>query len=277
FLKRGIKFHSDNCFANDDERSLNAHDVVYSFKRIMDPSNGSQGQFVFRNVAIDGLSIIDDYTLTIHLNRPQQSFIKMLTLAFCYVVPEEAIIKYRKDFTRHPVGTGPLKFKVWHIADKLVFEKNPDYFEKDIDGIQLPYIDVISISFVKSAHTVFQQFLKGKLDFISGLNESYQNSLLTYEGLLREKYLDSYYLIKEPWLKTDYLGILIDLEKSIAKSSDLAKRHVRIAMNYAIDRDNLIKNIRNGIGIPANNGFVPLGMNEFNGTKVTGYRYDPRL
>ena len=275
FLRKDVRFHDNACFEDGKGRQLVAEDVRFSFNRIIDPATASQGKFVFRCLDDSGIQVIDDHTIRIVLDKPQHSFIKMLTLGFCFIVSPEAVSYYGKEFTRNPVGTGPFQFKVWHQLDRLVFEKNNGYFEFDKDSVRLPYIDAVSISFVKSAHAAYQQFLKGQLDFISGLNESYQNALLTYDGTLREAYQGSFYLIKDPWLKTDYLGILVDPAEPVSRNSDLFDKDVRKALNYAIDRKNLVKTMRNGIGIPANHGFVPEGMNAFNGKKVLGYSYNP--
>ncbi len=278
-LRTDVYFHESKAIEGGKRKVL-AQDVINSFQRVLDPGNGSQGKYIFEN--IDklasgnnlGMKALNDSTIKIYLKQPQHSFIKLLTLPYCYVIPLEAVDYYGEEFTRNPVGTGPFQFKVWRPGDKLVFLKNDLYFEKDEDGNRLPYIDAVSISFIKSRATEFQQFKKGKIDFISGLDNAFQNIILTPEGELNPEFKENYYLQKEPWLKTDYLGILVDENEAVNKDGLMLKKTIRRAINYAIDREKLIKYVRNGIGVPANKGFVPDGINDY-GRQVRGYTYNP--
>jgi peptide/nickel transport system substrate-binding protein len=84
-------------------------------------------------------------------------------------------------------------------------------------------------------------------------------------------------LKKQNFLKTDYIGILIDEKIESVKLSPLKFKAVRQAINYAFDRDKLIKYLRNNIGYPAHAGFIPKGMKSYNPEKVKGYYYNPDL
>lgn len=281
-LKTNVFFHDHEAFENGKGRRLVAQDVINSYQRIVDPENVSQGKYIFTN--IDklgssnhlGMEAVNDSTVKLYLKKPQHSFLKLLSLPFCYVVPLEVVDYYGDDFTRNPVGTGPFQFKVWHQGSKLVFVKNENYFEKDESGNQLPYLDAVSISFVRSRHTEFQKFLQGGFDFISGLDDSYQNSLLTEAGVLSADYTEDYYLEKKPWLKVDYIGFYLEEEAEVNANSAITNRAVRRAINYAINKEKLIAHVRRGIGVPAHNGFVPAGLNDYDGRKVDGYEYNPK-
>lgn len=282
-LRTDMYFHDHEAFVetNGKGRKLVAQDFINSFQRILDPENSSSGKFIFKNLdkyaTINnmGMEAPNDSTLVIHLKKPQHSFLKMMTLPFCYAVPIEVVDFYGEDFTRNPVGTGPFKFKVWRTGDKLVLLKNENYHEFDKKGNRLPYLDAVSISFIKSAQTEFQSFIQGDLDFMSGIDHSYQTTLLDADGNLREKYADKMYMQKQAWLKTDYIGILVDEDQPIVRNSALKSRLVRRAVNYAINREKLVQFERTGVGVYDINGFVPKGINDYNGKKVKGYRYDP--
>ena len=67
---------------------------------------------------------------------------------------------------------------------KVSFRKNPSYFEKEGEE-QLPYLDAVAITFIKDKQSAFLQFIKGNLDFISGIDASYKDEILTKTGELQ--------------------------------------------------------------------------------------------
>lgn len=279
-LRTDVFFHDHPQFKDGKGRKVVAQDFVNSFFRITDRETASPGSYVFKNIdkgeRSDNMGFVaeNDSTLKIYLVQPQHSFLEQLTLPVCFVVPMEIVEYYGKDFTRNPVGTGPFVFKTWHDKVKLVMVKNENYFEKDEEGIRLPYIDAVSISFIREKDVEYKQFLKGQFEFISGLHPSYQENLLTSNGELRESYKDKMYLQRHPWLKTDYIGIMVDPGKKMVRQSPLRNKLIRQAVNYAIDRKGLVTNLRNGIGMPAEFGFCPVGLNSFKYSRVDGFNYD---
>ena len=119
------------------------------------------------------------------------------------------------------------------------------------------------------------ELLNGKLDMISGADAFNINEVLNKNGELNEAYSKKFYLQKSQFLKTDYIGILIDPSLDIVKESPLRLKAIRQAINYGFDRDKMIKFLRNNIGKPAHAGFVPHGLKSFDESKVKGYTYDP--
>ena len=74
-------------------------------------------------------------------------------MQYCSVVPHEVV--ENSNFNKNPIGTGPFKFHKWDYGNKLVFRKNDNYFENN-----LPFLDGISISFIKDKNTAFLKFLQ---------------------------------------------------------------------------------------------------------------------
>ncbi len=266
YLRSDIRFHDDECFPNGKGRTVTAKDVLYSFSRILDPSTASSGKWVFDRVAVDSASgkpafkVIDPQTFSITLREPFPAFLSILAMQYCSIVPKEAVEKYGNDFSRHPVGTGPFKFFIWEEGIKLVFHKNEHYFERDSANHPLPYLDAVAISFLKDKNANFLSMLKGDFDFLSGLDPSYKDELLTPAGDLNKKIAKDFYLQKTPFLKTDYLGINVDSANPEFKNHPLLNKDVRIALNKAIDRDDLIRFLRNNIGVSAEQGFGPTAL-----------------
>ncbi|HMI78904.1 MAG TPA: ABC transporter substrate-binding protein, partial [Ferruginibacter sp.] len=152
YLRDDVSFTDDACFPNGRGRKLTAHDVEYSFKRIIDRNTASPGAWIFNNRvdSINAFTAIDDTTFQLKLVRPFQSILGILSMQYCSVIPEEAVNKYKSDFRRHPVGTGPFSFVAWEEGQALILKKNERYFEKDAEGKSLPYLDGIKVSFYDS-------------------------------------------------------------------------------------------------------------------------------
>lgn len=279
-IRNDVYFHDHPQFPDGKGRKVVAQDFVNSFFRITDPDVASPGQYIFQNIDRSarsyglGFYAPNDSILKIVLAQPQHSFLEQLSLPFCYVVPIEIVDYYEDDFTRNPVGTGPFKFRSWREDVKLVMVKNENYFEYDEQGTRLPYLDAVAISFIREKDVEFREFNKGKFEFISGLHPSYQDKLLTQTGELKDDYKDKFVLQRHPWLKTDYIGFLLKTDQEIFKNSPLKIKQVRKAINHAINRKELVTFLRNGIGHPAENGFVPMGMPGYKYTNITGYNYD---
>ena len=119
------------------------------------------------------------------------------------------------------------------------------------------------------------EFMKGNLDLISGLDACYKDALLTRDGNLKEEFHQQIRVQKAPYLNTEYLGFLHKENKS-GELNPLLIKEVREAINYGIDREKMIRFLRNGIGNPHTHGFVPAGLPSFDTARVKGYQYDPR-
>jgi oligopeptide transport system substrate-binding protein len=275
-LRNDVFFTDDDCFANSKGRKLTAHDVEYSFKRIIDKSTASPGAWIFNNRvdSVNGFTAINDTTFQLKLISPFQSILGILSMQYCSIVPKEAVEKYKTDFRRHPVGSGPFSFVAWEEGQALILKKNENYFEKDADGKQLPYLDGIKVSFYDSKATEFLEFQQNRLDFIDDIDPSFKDEVLTKTGNLKKTWLDKIELQKHPYLNIEYLGILVDEENELVKNSPLRLQKIRQAINYGFNRKKMMLYLRNSIGVAAESGFVPAGLPSFDSVAVQGYHYD---
>ena len=294
---------------NASTRKVVAEDFVYSFNRVLDRKLNSSGSWIFANVEkrhqvaespshqdlepelVEGTTkyafyALNDTILKIELTQPFPAFLGILSMTYASVVPYEAVDFYGTEFGRHPVGTGPFKYQYWKEGVKLVFRKNPNYFEfeeiisqqdnestrqqdnelennsmtcrlGDSGTQRLPYIDAVSISFIIDKQVAFMEFVKGKFDFMSGIDARYKDELLTRDGQLRQEYEDDIYLIREPYLNTEYLAFFLGENDTLGRERSLALRQ---AVSYSIDREKMLRYLRNGIGTPGNYGIIPVGL-----------------
>ncbi|MET1055017.1 MAG: ABC transporter substrate-binding protein [Pedobacter sp.] len=275
-LRNDIFFQDDPLFKNGKGRKVNASDFVYSFNRLIDPKVGSSGGWIFSDKVKDihNFIALNDTTFRINLTKPFPAFLNLLCTQYCMVVPREVVEHYGKDFRSHPVGTGPFKFKYWKEDEILVLLKNEHYWEKE-NGVQLPYLDAVKVTFISDKQSAFMNFIKKDLDYFNSVDGSYRDDILTKSGSMTSKYKGKFQLIKAPYLSTEYVGILVDTSKSMVRNSPLRFKKVRQAINYGIDKPKLVKYLRNNIGVPATSGFVPKGMPGFDSTLVKGYHYEP--
>ena len=266
FLRKDIYFHKNNVFGKDSTRTVTAHDFTYSFQRLGDPQVASPGSWVLQNV--ERFYAENDSVFTLQLKQPFPAFLGLLSMRYCSVVPKEAVEFYGNTFRRNPVGTGPFQFKMWEENVKLVLRKNPLYFEIDEQGVPLPYLEAVAITFLPDKQSEFLQFAQGKLDFISGLDNSYKDEILTTTGQLQPKYADRAKLLTSPYLNTEYLGFYMGSEKE-----EIQNLNLRRAINYGFDRKKMVAYLRNGMGIPAEQGFIPKGLPGFG--NLEGFSYQP--
>lgn len=275
-LRTDVFFTADACFINGKGRRLTAHDVAYSFKRIIDKNTASPGAWIFNNRvdSVNGFIAIDDTTFQLKLVSPFQSILGILSMQYCSIIPKEAVDKYKTDFRRHPVGSGPFSFVAWEEGQALILKKNETYFEKDKTGKSLPYLDGIKVSFYDSKATEFLEFQQKRLDFIDDIDPSFKDEVLTKTGNLKKTWQEKIELHKQPYLNIEYLGILVDTENELVKNSPLRFQKIRQAINYGFDRKKMMLYLRNSIGIAAESGFVPAGLPSFDSMAVHGYHYD---
>lgn len=279
YLREDVFFHNSEVFPEGEGRKVVANDFLRSFLRLVDPNTASPGSYIFNNIDRNaendwlGFQVVDDFTFRIWLKEPNPSFLGLLTMQYCSVVPDEAVEYYGLDFRRNPVGTGPFMFTKWKEGIKLILTKNPMYFEMDADGNQLPYLDGVAISFTRDRYIAFIEFLNGKFDFMSGLDKSYRDVLLDGNGALKADYEGKCILDKHDWLKTDYLGFL--MQPAEGQEAIFDDANLRLAINYGLNREDMVLRLRNNLGIPATAGFLPPGFPGYEHMKVEGFSYSP--
>ncbi|MFN3756633.1 MAG: ABC transporter substrate-binding protein [Flavobacterium sp.] len=267
FLRDDVYFHKNSIFGIDSTRAVKAKDFVYSFERLTSPKVASPGGWILQNTEF--YKAINDSIFEIKLQKPFPAFLGLMSMKYASVVPQELSEYADWDFRGNPIGTGPFQFKLWEENIKLVLRKNPLYFEKDVNGNRLPYLEAIAVSFLPDKQSGFLEFIQGKLDFISGLDPSYKDEILTPLGELQPKYKDRIKMIAGPYLNTEYLGFRLD-----AKNPVINDLNIRKALNYGFDRKKMIAYLRNNMGIPATSGIIPQGLPGFNHQE--GYDYQPQ-
>lgn len=264
-LRDDVTFHPHERFGKNATRTVTADDFEYSLFRLCDNNTASPGSWVVNNLW--DIEAKND-SLNIILKSPDPSFIGKLTMKYCSVVPKEIVEYYGSDFRAHPIGTGPFKFKRWEENLKLIFRRNESYFETDSNEKQLPYLEAVAITFLPDKQSEFLQFTQGNIDFVSGLDASYKDEILTASGYMRDSYAQEVNMIRGPYLNTEYLAFFMDSE-----SPEMQSKALRQAINYGFDKQKMMTYLRNGIGIPAHGGFIPKGLPGYDAS--IGFSFQP--
>ncbi len=257
-LRNGVKFSNG--------RTLTPADVKYSIERAIDPKTQGPGAGFFgaiegfddfsagKTKELTGIETPDADTVVFKLSRPDATFLHVLALNFASVVPKEAVEAAAGDFGKKPVGSGPFTLKDWVIGQKLVFERNPDYFIKGV-----PHINSFTVEIGQEPLVALMRLQKGEVD-IAG------------DGVPPAKFLEvtkapdaKEMIVDGQQLHTGY----VTLNTKIKPFDDLK---VRQAVNMAINKDRIVR-IINGRATPANQPLPPL-MPGYD-TSYKGYAYDP--
>lgn len=280
-LRTGVRFHDAPQFAGGKGRAVTAADFVYSFNRLFDKQLSNASTLVSM-IAHDpengkqGFSALNDSVLEIRLKQPFAPFLGVLSMNYFTVVPKEVVQFHGAEFGRHPVGTGPFQLRVWKEKERLLLDKHPNYFRFDEKGNRLPYLDGVNVTFIKSPEAAFMQFLSGDQDMLSGIDAINKELVLARDGSgLKKEMRERYVLQTGPYLKTDYIGIVLDGKGSEGKLNPLQQKMVRQAINAAINRDRIVRFLRYNVGTPADKGFLPTGMNAYDPKLLTGFTFDP--
>lgn len=255
-LRKGVRFHNG--------RELRADDVKYSFERVLNPGTKSSRTWLFDRISgagefmdgtaahVHGIKALDDYTVEIEIKEPFGPFLSLLAMPPAYIVPQEEVeVKEdRKDFSSHPIGTGPFKIKEWKRGRELILSANDDYF------LGIPKIRGVIYRIIPEELTAIAEFESGNLDVMGVPSTEFRrySESPRWRGLIQ----------KSHGLNTFYLGLN-------CQKPPFNDRRVRQALNFAIDRERILKTILEGRGELASGPIPPVLME--NGNKE--YTYNP--
>ena len=201
-LRRGVRFHDDDCFAGGQGRELTADDVLYSLKRFADARLNTKSWFAIEGMVVGldefraatkaagpaagdsardiaGFKKIDSHHFTMRLKFRNPLFLTALSYASAAIVPVEAVRRYGDAFASHPVGTGPFTLKTVDRKGVLRFEKYARYHGVypasgaagdtehgllESAGRRLPLVDVVEMPLIEENQPAMLKFLRGELD-----------------------------------------------------------------------------------------------------------------
>ena len=240
-LRKGVKF------SNGDP--LNAEAVKFSFERILDPKMKSRQYRYFKSIA--SVEAVDANTVRIHTKKPDPMLPPFLAI-YGFIVPPKYYKKHdKKHLSRNPVGSGPFVLKKWRKGQEVVYEANPNAWRK-------PRVKTAVVKFIPESTTRVSALISGDVDVIDNLPPGLSGRV-NAGGKTR--------VIAKQSPRTNYILMVI---KEGAPWMDV---RVRRAMNLAINRESITKNVMMGFAKPVAiiQGPASFGFNP----ELKPYPYDP--
>jgi ABC-type transport system substrate-binding protein len=239
-LRKGVRFH--------DGTPFNAEAVRYNFERFLGPEKPLKAGL--HTPIIQSVEVVDDYTVKFNLKVPFAFFLNNLAHSASAMVSPAAHKQWGKDLTLHPVGTGPFKFAEWVRGDRIVLVRNEDYYEGK------PRLDKVIVRTVREDSARVLGLEAGDYDLIVRIPPEEVGRLMR-DGRVRIEAAQSNRALR--------IGIN-------AGKKPFDDVRVRQALNYAVDKESIVKNIYQGLAMviptmvgPLNAGYAP----------VRAYPYDP--
>ncbi len=237
FLRKNVKFH--------DGQAFNAEAVVFSFMRQKDnkhPAYSYGSPYVYfgslgLETLIKSINAIDEHTVEFHLTRPEAPFLSSLGMQAFAIVSPQALLKYKQDFARNPVGTGPFRFKSWSKNQKIDLEANPEYWGEK------PSLKKIIFRSIPDNSTRLLEMMSGRIHVMDNPNPDDINTL-------KQKMGKKINFASQPGLNVAYLAM-----NNQKKPFDNIK--VRQAIAFAINKKAIIDAVYAGQAQVAVNPMPP--------------------
>ena len=225
-LRQGVMFH------NGEE--MTSKDVKFTFDRLSDPDVGAATVSLYSN--IDSIAVSGDYTVIFTLKNQDPDFLVQLG-------EYQAIVEWSgtKDFNNEHIFTGKFMFDTYLPEDRITFKRNPNYWRKDADGNQLPYLDGIDYLFLSEASSQVEALRGGQVDYLIYLPSEYVTTVEADPNLV-------------VYQKASNFHFAIRMRSDREPFGDV---RVRQAFRAAVDRKEMLDGAFEGLGVTGRD--TPIG------------------
>jgi peptide/nickel transport system substrate-binding protein len=227
-LRRNVKWHDGSPFT--------AEDVRFTYEKLIDPNVPTPYSGDFKKVRF--LEVLDPYTIKITYKEPFSPGLASWGMAVMpkHILENENLLT--SSFSRSPIGTGPYKFKRWKSAERIDLVSNQEYFE------HTPYIDRYIYKVISDPSTMFLELETENIDSM-GL------SPLQYKRLTDTSHFNkNYRKFRYPSFGYTYMAYNL-------KNELFTDKRVRRAINYAVDKKEIIDGVLLGLGRICTGPFIP--------------------
>ncbi|MFZ4517291.1 MAG: ABC transporter substrate-binding protein, partial [Microthrixaceae bacterium] len=237
-LRDGVKFHDGTALdATVVKNNIDAWRGAYPARKPL------LFTFVYQNIS--AVDLVDPMTLTVTTATPWPAFPAYLFNSGRSGIMAQAQLDDPSTCDRNLIGTGPFKLKEWKVNDRFVATRNPDYWQKDANGQQLPYLDEITFRPIPDGTARVNALLAGEL------NAMHESGAEQIDALKEESDAGKVNLLST----TDYTEVAYIMFNTAKPPFD--NQNARMAAIYSLDRDALNK-VRNlGLFTMASGPFAP--------------------
>lgn len=250
-IREGVTFH--------DGEELNAEVVKMNFDRLVDEEIASPRAFLFE--AVESTEVVDEFTLRFNLEYPYAPLLANLAHSGTAIMSPAVIEEDYKQMeeggdpdtyvNQNPVGTGPFKYENWTPGESVVLTRNEEYWGEPAK------LDSVTFKVVTEQSARIAELETGVSHVADAIGP---NNVSRVEGS------DVANVLQEPSVSLAYVGFNVQKEPF----DDV---RVRQAISMAIDKQEIIQGVYNGIGIEAVGPLAPpvFGYDE----NVSGIDHDP--
>jgi peptide/nickel transport system substrate-binding protein len=226
-LRQGVKFHSGKDFTSAD--------VVYTFKRMLDPALASGAQSVLEFLDPDGIKAPDPYTVTFTTKKPVVELPVLITNKFTNIVPNGS---KHADLVLHEDGTGPfMQDQFTPNAPVRILKKNPNYWDAG-----KPKADCLRITVAQEAVAAVSAIKAGQVDLVLNVDPSVISALKSDPNVQLLQTAASNSMTIAMWVDT--------------KPWD--DNRVREALKLSVDRQAMVDTVLLGFGETGADSPVPI-------------------
>jgi peptide/nickel transport system substrate-binding protein len=225
-LRKGVQFHNGEKFTSKD--------VKFTFDRLRDPKVGAATVPIY--AGITDITTPDDYTVVFKLKDSNPDFVLILGDYHAPVVWHGI-----KDFKKEQMGTGAFIVESYLPEDRMTFKRNPNYWRKDADGNQLPYLDGIEYLFLSDPAAQVEALRGGQVDFLIYLPSEYVPTLESDPNI-------------QVYQAASNLHYVVHMRSDKKPFNDV---RVRQAFRAAVDRQSILIGAFEGLGVTGRD--TPIG------------------
>ena len=241
-LRQGVRFHNGEPF--------NAHSVKATLEYIQNPASKSHYAAYWK--AVKEVQVVNDSTVRFVTDKPWPTLIDRISLTDFLVLPAKALRELGPEkLAQHPIGTGPFRFVEWKRDERLVMERNPDYWAGPAE------VSRVTFRFIPEFSARLAAMLSGEIDVMKDV-PPHAVDAVDRSGRAKVRAVVS--------SRINYLALVT------LKPGPMQDVRVRRAMNHAVDVDELIAKVLQG---RASKICGPLSPANVDYAPVDCYRHDP--
>ena len=234
-LRRGVSFHNGEQFTADAVR--------FSWERGSTPANANSAAWQ----AVSEVVVVDDYTVRLVTAEPNVNLLRLIADQWAMVPPSYIAEVGENSFVERPIGTGPFQFVESEQNGYITLEANSTYWNPS-----QPQLRYLSFRWVINPAERFDLLRNGRIHVVSGLEAAEAVPLLSAPDVR---------LVSYPQDRIYFIGFS---RATAGDDSPLEDARVRLAMNHAINRPEMVTTLFDGLAhlstslvTPSNLGYDP--------------------